>query len=845
MKSIGLDIPGDVDTFLSIIKAYAKLGHLKASAKIVKEMEALHMEPTLEIFSVMISASVSQRDIHGALRLFRKLKERRLQPSARIYGYLVAGMTGSDSPNDALKLYAEMTKAGLNPETNAEFLESLTMMHIRLHRLEEAKEVLNQLKSLHTPENSKAIVRGFTAVIDGVLKRGTAFDGSSNVEAAERLLSELSSINLKPTLVTHTVMLYGYYKYAGLEKVLSYFKSIVENGYEPDQHVYNILIRAHVLEELPDIAISIYEQMVSKNLQPNSRLLTSLITAFSLQGNMSNATAAFEEVLAMGVKPDHALFHVVMNGYAHNLDFASALNWYDRLFAVGLRPNVVTYTILMYGISRSIDPEATSRWYHRMFSADVRPNVYTYSLLMHDRARRGEVAAAAHIYEEMLQAGVSPNCVTFTTLMHMYVKNLSSIDAMKVFNMMLAEGSRPDAKLYHVIMRMFASLELWDKVIAIYENMKRTNVEPDDSIHMTAFISYLQLGNLGLAVRSLDEMVARSKFIGAGNELTAKSFETVLLRLSYLFRGTLIPVAELSSCFDSVYNRFHLSGVVPSKTMFEKLIKIMLKEYKLSGREYFLERAIQLCKDASKYALLGSVSSDVKTTLFNAVASSGSLLSVAEVLGAIFAADPKSKDVQDLETILRHTILAKGTDLSGTSKDSFAESLLKFWERLKVSIVECREMNSKTSAIASTGDGYQHFLGLHSPSDPSVSEIDTGLTTLLVFLLDTCPTANCLQELWRLVPEHPALPHIDESLVSVYIHNLARVEAWSAIIEAGTIEAQRLLGSVSEGFLRFVYDVLRNSGTDCEGLVYTVTSFWVDNASDKIRPLIPVSHRKQ
>ncbi|KAJ3416467.1 hypothetical protein HDV05_001625 [Chytridiales sp. JEL 0842] len=810
-------MPRDVLLYRSVTRACAKLGYLKLAMKVLKELEQHEPAECLESYETLIMSLVAHRDISTAIRLFKRMKERdggegSLVPTPKIYGALVAGLTENRDSVGALNLYSEMNASGIDPETSMEFLESLTIMHCKLFRLESAKDVLEQMKQLFKSGDEDSLLRSYTALMDGVIKKGMHSKDMSNLVAGERILHELKQFGLQPNLITHTVMLYGYYKYGGLERLLSYYQTMLEAGFEPDQHVYNILIRAHVLDELSDSAISVYEEMISKNLQPNAKVLTSLMTAFALQGNMNHAVAAFDELESMGVRPDHALFHVIMNGYAHSMDISNSLAWYNRLLGAGLRPNVVTYTILMYGVSRSIDPEATSRWYSRMFSADVRPNVYTYSLLMHDRARRGEVAAAAHIYQEMIQSGVTPNSVTFATLLNTYVKNFNHQEALEVFNLMIAEGSQPDAKLYHVIMRMFAGLEQWNQVISIYENLQQNMVEPDNPIYLTAFTAYINLRKFELASGILDSVAKRSQRIGSAtsssSHIPPQFVEVALNRVAKIMRNPNQETLEdLKTLFDTLYNKFKANRQhhTPSKDFLERLLEYMLLAHSNVADTWFLNTATSIFKDGVIHRK--TLSSNIKARLFNTLLSANDVGGVAEVLGAMAVSGNENYDPQYVERSLE--------PLLSSNVDVF-EKLASFWKSVMLSASTCLE--ERTSLQSESGEDHANR---RKPASAISSNVLKGI---LSTMLNGLNNPDHLRLLWNSLYDHQCPLTIDIELLLLYVSNLCRLREWADVVRVATIETRETVKYVDSDFISAVCDILEMSNS--KEYSERVKSYW-------------------
>ncbi|KAI9353354.1 hypothetical protein DFJ73DRAFT_828320 [Zopfochytrium polystomum] len=564
-------LPRDLDFFECVMRSMTKLRMLPEASKLLNIMQSFGLTPEESTFSILILGHAKSGNASGAWRLFRQMVSKNLSPSARTGGFLMAILT-EHGRKEEIGALESILDSVLDRSTNMWYQQSLLAGFVQAGNLQTGMSILESMRNSAKEEDAKPLVAAYTAIMSGIIREATRKQNSYSVSDALKHLDDMKSMDLKPTIDTYTVLLHGLYMTRGYEQLLTRYNEWMKDGIVADWAIYNILMRAHVLNDLPMKAVAVFNEMIENGLEPNIKLYTTLITALALTGNMSGAVEAFNQIEQSGVRPDLTLFNVIINGYAYGLDLGNALAWYNKLLGAGLKPDVVTYTILMYGVSRSVDPEATNRWYDRLFSAKVRPNVYTYSLLLHNRMSRGDMSAATQVFDEMVKTGVRPNEVTYTTVLDHHVRNEYLAEAVRTFHNMLAAGTPANKVVYHVAMKMFTSLSQHQKVVEAYNGMVATGIEPDTSIYTTLYKAHVALGNLDGMGEVLVNLRTRAALLGS--PLTQRALEVLMVSVLPFF-GEKNPVkrGKAAELLSSLYSELRSQDLALSTEVFRRIIR--------------------------------------------------------------------------------------------------------------------------------------------------------------------------------------------------------------------------------------------------------------------------------
>ncbi|KAJ3192619.1 hypothetical protein HDU67_005409, partial [Dinochytrium kinnereticum] len=307
----------------SVVKAYSKLGQFKEAARIVKSVELSDKEMAELLYGILIPSYIKGRDLNSAMRCMKRMRERGLRPSPRVYAYLSAGFADYKEKPALASLKSEMFSSGIDPESNEDFLLNTVTARSALRNPPSALEALYKLKKVSA--DSKKLLIAYSSVIDSKLKDGISRGSSQTFLDTNSLMEEMREHGIQPNVQTFTSFLHAYYKVGGLGRLLECFEAMEASLVKPDQHVYNILIRAYTLANKPELAVSTYKKMLEEGLPPNIRVLTSTIAAMAVVGDVGRMREIFEDAEISGAQVDHALFHVMMNGHANLKDITSCL----------------------------------------------------------------------------------------------------------------------------------------------------------------------------------------------------------------------------------------------------------------------------------------------------------------------------------------------------------------------------------------------------------------------------------------------------------------------------------------------------------------------------------------
>ncbi|KAJ3073269.1 hypothetical protein HDU98_001887 [Podochytrium sp. JEL0797] len=832
--------PNNPELHTAIIRSHLKAHRLKSALKMLARIPPLSATPNL-ISLAISSLIVIPKDCSASMNLARKYMTDRsqiitshaaFQHSQRTRAYLLTALT-TLAPNGfeldvreveswfVVENNTSTTAASATSGASLEFLQYTCGALVDLGQFAEARVTVRQMvdvwKGLVAPtkEDNDRIVVAYSSLMRAALNQGTRDANVGSMEIVlglTSLVDELRNLGLKPNLYCYTALMHGFYKYGGLEKLVACYQSLLKDGIEPDQAIFNLLIRGYTLENYMQNAMDLFNEMVhTRGLYPNIRVLSSFMATVGLVGDMDSCVKIFEQVEACGMKPDHTLFHVVMSGYAQACDVGSVLEWYNRLLSANLHPDVVTYTIVMLAISRSTDPEATRRWYDRIFSSKILPNVHTYSILIQDRAKRGDLVAAIHIYKDLVRVGIKPTAATFTTLInaHIAYNNAGTAsetfqEAIELCHEMMTDAARPDVAVFHVMMKMFGSIGKVDQAIQIYERLKSGGVggfgvmvEPDETMHMTAIVNYLAMENLPKVEETLREMLNRGAALGIKRYPPVVVLQTVLHKLAQLlWKRDETLERKVVDLFEAIFSEFLAVGatgshcVLPTPELFEKLIRVTTRNFNAS-------LSVMMYREMTKRGfadLLEPVTRDLLfKRLLQATLSTGNLHILMDAMGASVVAGTSDLDATFLNQALEPR---RGGRKLLSSIEQVDSAILRLEESIRfcTPLAAAPTVSDSSPSPSLTNFGYQlsPMTRVTFPPTPPQRGLPSQTVHLLLDCFNGTPTDVAhVTRVWDRLVESPARLEISQSVVLAYVEILSRYSMWKEIVDVLTVQSVR------------------------------------------------------
>eukprot|EP01080_Neovahlkampfia_damariscottae_P006069 gene6069-10077_t len=183
----------NIATLTFIIKSLKNAKRMVAASNFLNELERFGFEPTIEIYTSLISGYFANEDFKRAIEIFEILKIKNLPIDGFVYGIMISGCSTSKIYDKAETFYQEMVQKEVIPTTVA--------FNVFLSKLCLGKKVESALKYFKEQKDKVKIDKiSYTTLIHGLLE-------NEKPKEAEELFNEMKEKNIPLDHIVYKVII--------------------------------------------------------------------------------------------------------------------------------------------------------------------------------------------------------------------------------------------------------------------------------------------------------------------------------------------------------------------------------------------------------------------------------------------------------------------------------------------------------------------------------------------------------------------------------------------------------------------------------------------------------------
>ncbi|CAH2038608.1 unnamed protein product [Thlaspi arvense] len=188
-----------------------------------------------------------------------------------------------------------------------------------------------------------------------------------------------------------------------------YAISVFATIQEPNQLIWNTMLRGYALSSDPVSALKLYVVMISLGLLPNSYTFPFLLKSCAKSKAFEEGQQIHGHVLKLGYEPDLYVHTSLISMYAQNGRLEDAHKVFDR----SSHRDVVSYTALITGYASS----GNIRSAQEMFDEIPVKDVVSWNAMISGYAETGSYKEALELFKEMMKTNVRPDEGTMVTVL--------------------------------------------------------------------------------------------------------------------------------------------------------------------------------------------------------------------------------------------------------------------------------------------------------------------------------------------------------------------------------------------------------------------------------------------
>jgi len=452
------------------------------------------IDPTHVTFGTAINACAITGDMDKALELHCRMKEFGQKPDVYTYNALLNVCAKTNNLDMAKKMKDEMLSLGV--EGNVVTLNSLIKVYAKVASPDNCQTHFEAcVELMETMRSGKGEVipdaRTFTALINLCSKGGM-------VGKALWVLEEMKNCFVDPSVVTYSALLDACAKAKDLETGKRIWSNLKQDGIKRDVILFCSMINIYAEVSNPENGKQHFEscrvlmaEMDSDGVQPNERIYNTLIKVCNRRGLIAEALKILETMKNNGCDPNAVTYNTLIDGFTN----AKHLTAEEIQFRVnmllqemedrGVNRDVSLFNSLINLCAFTGDLNAAEKYFEDMSNWGLEPNEKTYSALIKCRERLGDrvdrnayLTACQDLVKEMEDNGMPPDRESYTSLLSACA-NVCDLDAaLDIWNDVRHRGVQANVFLFGAVIKACLSVDDLDRAHQFLEDMEIEKIAP-------------------------------------------------------------------------------------------------------------------------------------------------------------------------------------------------------------------------------------------------------------------------------------------------------------------------------------------------------------------------------
>ncbi|KAF5479466.1 hypothetical protein F2P56_000284 [Juglans regia] len=266
---------------------------------------------------------------------------------------------------------------------------------------------------------------------------------------------------------------------------------------EPNVHLYNTLIRAHVQNSQSSQAFATFFEMQCSGVYPDNFTYPFLLKACSGQSYLRVIQMIHTHIEKFGFCSDIFVPNSLIDCYSKCGPVG--VNAARKLFKVMGEKDIVSWNSMIGGLVRAGELGEARGLFDEMPKRDT----VSWNTILDGYAKAGEMNRAFELFEKMPER----NVVSWSTMISGYCKDGDLDMARMLFDKMPVKTLVP----WTIIISGYAEKGLANEAISLYNKMEEAGLKPDDGALISILAACAESGLLGLG-QKVHASIKRTKY---------------------------------------------------------------------------------------------------------------------------------------------------------------------------------------------------------------------------------------------------------------------------------------------------------------------------------------------
>ncbi|KAF3587927.1 hypothetical protein F2Q69_00026616 [Brassica cretica] len=469
--------------YRKVVKGLCNEMKLEEAESALHDMEECGIDPDVSVYSAVVEGHRKNMSFSKALRF---VNDKVAQKGERIINPVIA--------SSMLQCWCQMGKFSEALDQVIAFRNlNITLDRfcynvafdalIKLGRVDEAVDLFREI----TCEGIDPDVVNYTTLIGGCCQHGRCGQ-------AIDLIMEMESKGKPPDIVVYNVLAGGLARNA--ENAYGILKLMEDRGVKPTSVTHSMVIQGLIVAGKIDEAEALYQSLEED--KPRGNVAGGIVKGYCEAGRLDEA---FERFIRLDFPLPKNVYFTLFASLCAAKDIDKAQKLVERMWELGVEPVKSMYGKLIGAWCRVGDVRKAIRFLKVLKGREIVPDLFTYTIMIKTCCRLNKLKQADALFRDMKKRGIRPDVVTYTVLAK---NNPEEIDTdMKTC------GVKPDVFYYTTVINTYYRLNNEKRALAAIQEMKRGGIVPDVATYTALINSYYRLNNRKKAYDLFLEMKRR------------------------------------------------------------------------------------------------------------------------------------------------------------------------------------------------------------------------------------------------------------------------------------------------------------------------------------------------
>ncbi|CAO2819943.1 unnamed protein product [Amaranthus hypochondriacus] len=240
---------------------------------------------------------------------------------------------------------------------------------------------------------------------------------------------------------------------------------------EPNNFMYNTMIRAQASTENPSNAMLLFIQMRRVSVLPGKHTFPFLLKACSNMKSSDGCRQVHCCVIKCGLDLELHVINGLVRGYSVSWSLDCARQVFDEI----PERNLSIWTTMICGYAQNYCSNQALLLFNQMVDHGLEPNGATLASVLSACAREGFLLMGERIESLMKQKGIECSVILGTALVHMYAINGALVKAREVFDSMQVKN----IATWNAMIHGLAVHGQAEEAINLYKKLKMDGIVPN------------------------------------------------------------------------------------------------------------------------------------------------------------------------------------------------------------------------------------------------------------------------------------------------------------------------------------------------------------------------------